>query len=137
MSKWVYMSISKQVLEYCNSDQHKTFLPDPPITSITDILSYGIGDVHVNLSLHWIPEDIVTYAVEAVPHVNVNFTASTTVHLRLVYNTAYNISIAASLCNVTASTFIELNFSKPHEIQYARYDLIWFFITSVQPNVAC
>ena len=82
----------------------------PPESIATHVIRYEADNVLVMLD--WAPVDGVSYNITTIPPVAVDFNASTIAQLTLHYNTQYNISILASLCEQSLIISHDLKFGE-------------------------
>ena len=66
----------------------------------------------VAVTLEWIANNGVSYAVYVAPERAINYTGKSSVHLLLSYNIKYNISVVASLCGISQAVHRAFNYSK-------------------------
>ena len=81
-----------------------------PESVTTHVIRYEADNVLVMLG--WAPVDGVSYNVTTIPSVAVAFNGSAIVQLILHYNTQYNVSILASLCEQSLTVSHDLSFGE-------------------------
>ena len=65
---------------------------------------------NVKVIVEWMKQEDVSYNVSIVPQIPIISTGTTSIHLTVLYNTEYNMSVeATSLCQNRESTHIQLS----------------------------
>ena len=63
--------------------------------------------------LQWTYQNGVSYNVNTIPQINATLIEETSVQMLICYNTAYNVSITATLCGQNSvTTIVPLNYGK-------------------------
>ena len=78
-----------------------------------NVMEYGTDSVAV--VLEWIQalKNGVSQSVDAVPQVNITSLTNTSVHLQVLYNIFYNVSVKFSVCGQSnTTTFVIFNISE-------------------------
>ena len=127
-------SITIQIVDVSNSesDNHHHYYDNASILSYHDIVidqyspMLGITSEeyeadNVSVTVEWSQQMGVVYTVRILPPVPIMFIGNTSLHLTVLYNTEYNLSVvAAAPCRVSITAFIGLNYGELYEYKYWR-----------------